>query len=233
RWRLLRARASRRSVRLAPLRGLVGPRPRAPVPDGAAIRTAARGRGVAAQQSTDPLARPARGVARALRTRRTQAVAPQVGAAHALSRMAADDGARRPRADPDTARPRSPRLPPGRAVRSATAQGANVHCAIAGGRRRGRLAATERPATRTRAAVHPLPRRLRRRRSPKTHARHMSSAPRVAIVGGGPAGSLLAILLALSGVLSIVIERRSPFAAGLAGGHSDHRALHGTRFPAR
>jgi kynurenine 3-monooxygenase len=53
----------------------------------------------------------------------------------------------------------------------------------------------------------------------------MSSSPRIAIVGGGPAGSLLAILLARHGVIPTVIERSPPFATGQTGGRSINLAL--------
>jgi kynurenine 3-monooxygenase len=51
----------------------------------------------------------------------------------------------------------------------------------------------------------------------------MSSA--LAIVGGGPAGSLLAILLARRGFQPVVIERSAPFTAGQSGGRSINLAL--------
>jgi kynurenine 3-monooxygenase len=56
----------------------------------------------------------------------------------------------------------------------------------------------------------------------------MSGAPRqrIAIIGGGPAGSLLAILLARRGLMPVVIERGAPFAAGpQAAGRSINLAL--------
>ncbi len=50
--------------------------------------------------------------------------------------------------------------------------------------------------------------------------------PRIAIVGGGPAGSLLAILLARRGLAPFVVERSAPFAAGAQpGGRSINLAL--------
>jgi kynurenine 3-monooxygenase len=52
------------------------------------------------------------------------------------------------------------------------------------------------------------------------------AATRVAIIGGGPAGSLLAILLARRGLKPLVIERRAPFSSGAqAGGRSINLAL--------
>jgi kynurenine 3-monooxygenase len=54
------------------------------------------------------------------------------------------------------------------------------------------------------------------------------SAPadgRMAIVGGGPAGSLLAILLARRGFEPVVVERGPPFTAGQGGGRSINLAL--------
>jgi kynurenine 3-monooxygenase len=53
-----------------------------------------------------------------------------------------------------------------------------------------------------------------------------SGATRIAIVGGGPAGSLLAILLARRGHSPVVLERSAPFAAGApTGGRSINLAL--------
>jgi kynurenine 3-monooxygenase len=51
------------------------------------------------------------------------------------------------------------------------------------------------------------------------------SAPRVAIIGGGPSGSLLAILLARRGLAPVVIERSASFAGGAEGGRSINLAL--------
>ena len=53
----------------------------------------------------------------------------------------------------------------------------------------------------------------------------MSKAPRIAIVGGGPSGSLLAILLARRGLVPTVIERSPPFVATAGGGRSINLAL--------
>ncbi len=50
-------------------------------------------------------------------------------------------------------------------------------------------------------------------------------SPRTAIVGGGPAGSLLAILLAKRGLTPVVIERSEPFGSSAAGGRSINLAL--------
>jgi len=53
-----------------------------------------------------------------------------------------------------------------------------------------------------------------------------SSKPRLAIIGGGPAGSLLAILLARRGLAPVVIERGAPFSATAPrGGRSINLAL--------
>jgi kynurenine 3-monooxygenase len=51
------------------------------------------------------------------------------------------------------------------------------------------------------------------------------AVPRIAIVGGGPAGSLLAILLARRGLAPTVIERSPPFTASATGGRSINLAL--------
>jgi kynurenine 3-monooxygenase len=48
---------------------------------------------------------------------------------------------------------------------------------------------------------------------------------RIAIVGGGPAGSLLAILLARRGFEPVVLERSAPFTADQGGGRSINLAL--------
>jgi kynurenine 3-monooxygenase len=48
---------------------------------------------------------------------------------------------------------------------------------------------------------------------------------RIAIVGGGPAGSLLAILLAKRGFAPFVVERSPPFGAAQTGGRSINLAL--------
>jgi kynurenine 3-monooxygenase len=53
----------------------------------------------------------------------------------------------------------------------------------------------------------------------------MSSSARVAIVGGGPAGSLLAILLARRGAIPTVFERSPSFTAGQTRGRSINLAL--------
>jgi kynurenine 3-monooxygenase len=53
-----------------------------------------------------------------------------------------------------------------------------------------------------------------------------AAKPRIAIVGGGPAGSLLAILLAQRGLTPFVVERSAPFTAGTQpGGRSINLAL--------
>lgn len=53
-----------------------------------------------------------------------------------------------------------------------------------------------------------------------------ASAKRIAIIGGGPAGSLLAILLARRGLNPVVIERSPPFTVGnQSGGRSINLAL--------
>jgi kynurenine 3-monooxygenase len=49
--------------------------------------------------------------------------------------------------------------------------------------------------------------------------------PRIAIVGGGPSGSLLAVLLARRGLAPTVIERSPPFNTGQTGGRSINLAL--------
>jgi kynurenine 3-monooxygenase len=53
----------------------------------------------------------------------------------------------------------------------------------------------------------------------------MSAAPRIAIIGGGPAGSLMAILLARRGLKPVVVERSARFTAQAAGGRSINLAL--------
>ena len=54
----------------------------------------------------------------------------------------------------------------------------------------------------------------------------LSSGPRIAIIGGGPAGSLLAILLARRGLAPVVIERGARFSASASrGGRSINLAL--------
>ncbi|HZF30350.1 MAG TPA: NAD(P)/FAD-dependent oxidoreductase [Gammaproteobacteria bacterium] len=53
----------------------------------------------------------------------------------------------------------------------------------------------------------------------------MSRRPRIAIVGGGPAGSLLAILLARRKLAPLVIERSESFSAAVQGGRSINLAL--------
>ena len=53
----------------------------------------------------------------------------------------------------------------------------------------------------------------------------MSRQPRIAIIGGGPAGSLLAILLARRGLVPLVIERGARFSAAARGGRSINLAL--------
>jgi kynurenine 3-monooxygenase len=53
----------------------------------------------------------------------------------------------------------------------------------------------------------------------------LRSSQRIAIIGGGPAGSLLAILLARRGLEPVVIERSEAFSAGAQGGRSINLAL--------
>ena len=53
----------------------------------------------------------------------------------------------------------------------------------------------------------------------------MTGQPRIAIIGGGPAGSLLAILLARRGLEPFVIERGARFSAAARGGRSINLAL--------
>jgi kynurenine 3-monooxygenase len=53
----------------------------------------------------------------------------------------------------------------------------------------------------------------------------MTAKPSIAIVGGGPAGSLLAILLARRGLIPVVIERNPRFTTSPTGGRSINLAL--------
>src|SRR5262245_5665812 len=116
------------------------------------------------------------------------------------------------------------RVPSLAAARSRAAAGRHVRRAAARRGRRRRLARAERAAARARAALQPLPRRLRRRAGAQADARLVTT--RIAIVGGGPAGSLLAILLARRGFEPVVIERSAPFTVGAAaGGRSINLAL--------
>src|SRR5690606_30676762 len=136
----------------------------------------------------------------AVRRGRNQPPAAQVRRVDALSRMAARTRARRARTLVDAYGSRAARLPSRRAVRAPAARRHVVRRTAARRRRRRRLAPAERAALGARAALYPLSRRLRGCAGAAPHARRMSAQTRVAIVGGGPAGSLLAILLARRGL---------------------------------
>src|SRR5262249_8253853 len=114
------------------------------------------------------------------------------------------------------------------ALRPAAAAPRAVRRTAARRRRRRGLATARRAPARARSALQPLRGRARRRARAEAHARRMSTATsgRIAIVGGGPAGSLLAILLAQRGFEPVVIERSARFTASAAsGGRSINLAL--------